>query len=83
MSVSTGVEKLNDVAKQSYFSSCKWNTTKEILLTEWRMTANSLLFKKNFRNPALYLHKKNSHNQSLGIGSDGQSDATGDGGHFL
>ena len=46
MSVSTGVENLNDVAKQSYFSSCKWNPAEEILLTEWRMTANSLLCRK-------------------------------------
>lgn len=30
---STEIEKLNDVAKQSYFSSCKWNPTEEIMQT--------------------------------------------------
>ncbi|KAL5516106.1 hypothetical protein EMCRGX_G001377 [Ephydatia muelleri] len=38
-----GVEKFNDVAKHSYFSSCKWVPTEEIMLTEQRMSENSLL----------------------------------------
>ena len=42
----TGVEKLNDVAKHSYFSSCKWDPTEEIMLTEQRISANSLLSRK-------------------------------------
>ena len=42
----TGVEKLNDVAKHSYFSSCKWDPTEEIMLTEQRILANSLLSRK-------------------------------------
>ena len=42
----TGVEKLNDVSKRSYFSSCKWNPAEEMMLTEQRMGINSLLSQK-------------------------------------
>ena len=42
----TGVEKLNDVSKRSYFSSCKWNPAEEMMLTEQRMGINSLLSRK-------------------------------------
>ena len=49
MPLSLGVEKLNDVAKCSYYSSCKWDPTEEIMLTEQQMTANSLLCRRKRR----------------------------------
>ncbi|KAL5503593.1 hypothetical protein EMCRGX_G010566 [Ephydatia muelleri] len=41
-----GVEKLNDIAKCSYFSSSKWDPAQEILLTEQRMSATQHLCRK-------------------------------------
>eukprot|EP00731_Ephydatia_muelleri_P019837 Em0012g662a len=41
-----GVEKLNDIAKCSYFSSSKWDPAQEILFTEQRMSATQHLCRK-------------------------------------
>eukprot|EP00731_Ephydatia_muelleri_P007579 Em0003g1827a len=65
-----GVEKLNDIAKCSYFSSSKWDPAQEILLTEQRMSATQHLCRKR----RAYTKKDDEYCVALLTGRDVEDD---------